>query len=105
MFSYLKNSPLPFALVFFLFVSDIFKQKRMGGGRSGEDKSQTKIKLVGTKTCFMFPRWVLFYVAWVLVATKAKKKKKVTISKKRKNINEENKNIKEKERYFFKILI
>lgn len=48
----------------------------MGGGRSGEDKSQTKIKLVGTKTCFMFPRWVLFYVAWVLVATKAKKKKK-----------------------------
>lgn len=78
----------------------------MGGGRSGEDKSQTKRKLVGTKTCFMFPRWVLFYVAWVLVATKAKKKKKkVTISKKRKNINEENKNIKEKERYFFKILI
>ena len=104
MFSYLKNSPLPFALVFFLFVSDIFKQKRMGGGRSGEDKSQTKRKLVGTKTCFMFPRWVLFYVAWVLVATKAKKKK-VTISKKRKNINEENKNIKEKERYFFKIFI
>ena len=76
----------------------------MGGGRSGEDKSQTKRKLVGTKTCFMFPRWVLFYVAWVLVATKAKKKK-VTISKKRKNINEENKNIKEKERYFFKIFI
>ena len=48
----------------------------MGGGRSGEDKSQTKRKLVGTKTCFMFPRWVLFYVAWVLVATKVKKKKK-----------------------------
>ena len=24
----------------------------------------------------MFPRWVLFYVAWVLVATKVKKKKK-----------------------------
>ena len=48
----------------------------MGGGRSGEDKSQTKRNLVGTKTCFMFPRWVLFYVAWVLVATKVKKKKK-----------------------------
>lgn len=85
MFSYLKNSPLPFALVFFLFVSDIFKQKRMGGGRSGEDKSQTKRKLVGTKTCFMFPRWVLFYVAWVLVATKAKKKKSYYFKEKKKH--------------------
>lgn len=62
----------------------------MAGGRSGEDKSQTKRKLVGNKTCFMFPRWVLFHVAWVLMAT-IKGKKKVTISKKRKNKkNEEN---------------
>ena len=75
----------------------------MGGGRSGEDKSQTKRKLVGTKTCFMFPRWVLFYVAWVLVATKVKKKKKkVTISKKRKNKNEENKKEKYKRGIFSK---
>ena len=73
----------------------------MGGGRSGEDKSQTKRKLVGTKTCFMFPRWVLFYVAWVLVATKVKKKK-VTISKKRKNKNEENKKEKYKRGIFSK---
>ena len=56
----------------------------MGGGRSGEDKSQTKRKLVGTKTCFMFPRWVLFYVAWVLVATKVKKKKKLLFQRKEK---------------------
>ena len=74
----------------------------MGGGRSGEDKSQTKRNLVGTKTCFMFPRWVLFYVAWVLVATKVKKKKKVTISKKRKNKNEENKKEKYKRGIFSK---
>ena len=70
----------------------------MGGGRSGEDKSQTKRKLVGTKTCFMFPRWVLFYVAWVLVATKVKKKKKMLLfqrKEKTKMKKTKKKNIKE----------
>lgn len=80
-----------FSHQFFLknFVSDIFKQNRMAGGRSGRTNPDQR-KLVGNKTCFMFPRWVLFHVAWVLMAT-IKGKKKVTISKKRKNKkNEEN---------------
>lgn len=81
----------------------------MAGGRSGEDKSQTKRKLVETKTCFMFPRWVLFHVVWVLMATiKGKKKSYYFKEKKKQKKNEENrkrKHIKEKEVFFQNLVV
>ena len=87
-FPILKIHPCQFCFshqfFFFNFVSDIFKQNRTAGGRSGEDKSQTKRKLVETKTCFMFPRWVLFHVVWVLMATIKGKKKSYYFKEKKK---------------------
>lgn len=76
----------------------------MAGGRSGEDKSQTKRKLGWKQDLLYAPRWVLFHVAWVLmVATIKGKKSMPRVSKKRKN--KKTKSIaKEKRGIFFKIL-